>query len=48
MTIKTIEESQYDHETIEKQSRDLWEDSKIHIYNPDDDKEVLSIDTSPP
>ena len=48
MTIKVIEDAQYDHELVEKQSKDLWQDSKVYDYDPEADKEVFSIDTPPP
>ena len=48
MTIKVIEDAQYDHESIEKQARDLWDENGIHDYKHDSDRETFSIDTPPP
>lgn len=49
MAIKVIEGGGYEHEQIEKESRDLWQDSGIYNYDPNNnDREVFSIDTPPP
>ena len=48
MAIKVIDGGGYEHEEIEKESRDLWDETGIYNYDPDCSKEVFSIDTPPP
>ena len=43
MAIKVIDGGGYEHEEIEKESRDLWDETGIYNYDPDGSKEVLSL-----
>ncbi|MEQ9814434.1 MAG: valine--tRNA ligase [Azospirillaceae bacterium] len=47
-TIKVLDDKNYDHEAVEAECRDLWDETRIYEFDPQSGKPVFSIDTPPP
>ena len=46
--VQDLIEKDYDHEGVERESWEIWEREKLYDYQPDDGRELFSIDTPPP